>query len=214
MASSVAQAPVTREHLNTLIAELFGDPPARGPQAPAGVSTAGPRWQQAVTQVDEQLRTKLRVEVLPERMRKALEFVHADAVTIQADGTASVKSGTQTYTLSPECPCADAKNRKEFCKHALAVELHRRALALFHGTPAEPPPPPSLPPPQRRPAPARRQQRRLFRPRPCPPCPARPRPTRGTCTKRPPARASSSASGPWSCSTRCVGLMTPNCSAA
>ena len=99
-------------------------------------------WQQAVAQVEEQLRTKLRVEVLPERMRKALEFVRADAVTLQADGTASVKSGKQTYTLAPECTCGDAKNRTELCKHTLAVELHRRALALLPG-PAEPAPAPS-----------------------------------------------------------------------
>ena len=76
-------------------------------------------WQQAVAQVEEQLRTKLRVEVLPERMRKALEFVRADAVTLQADGSASVKSGKQTYTLAPECTCGDAKNRTELCKHTV-----------------------------------------------------------------------------------------------
>jgi hypothetical protein len=97
-------------------------------------------WQQAVTQVEEQLRTKLRVEILPERMRKALELVGAHAVTLQADGTASVQSGKQTYTLAPDCPCADAKHRTELCKHALAVELHRRALAVLPGPAAEPAP--------------------------------------------------------------------------
>jgi hypothetical protein len=56
-------------------------------------------WQQAVAQVEEQLCAKLRVEVLPERMRKALELVRADAVTLHADGSASVKSGNQTYPL-------------------------------------------------------------------------------------------------------------------
>jgi hypothetical protein len=81
------------------------------------------------------------MEDLPERMRKALEFVRANVVTLQADGTASVQSGKQTYTLAPDCPCADAKHRAELCKHALAVELHRRALALCHGTAAEPTPP-------------------------------------------------------------------------
>ena len=74
-------------------------------------------WQQAVAQVEEQLRAKLRVEVLPERMRKALDLVRANAVTLHADGTASVASGKQTYTLSPECKCGDAKNHTEFCKH-------------------------------------------------------------------------------------------------
>ena len=135
---SVTQAPATREPLNTLIAELYGD-------TPAPLSPAGSPWQQAVAQVAAQLRAKLRVEALPERMRKALEFVRANAVTLHADGTASVQSGKQTYTLTPDCPCADAKHRAELCKHALAVELHRRALALFHGTAAELSPAPAAP---------------------------------------------------------------------
>ena len=87
--------------------------------APDFGTPARQAWQQAVAQVEEQLRAKLRVEVLPERMRKALEFVRADAVTLQADGSASVTSGKQTYTLSPECTCGDAKNRTELCKHTV-----------------------------------------------------------------------------------------------
>ena len=117
--ASLAQAPATRERLNELVAELFGDQPTPPPQAPASLSTADQRWQQAVTQVGEQLCTKLRVEVLPERMRKALDLVRADAVTLHADGSASVQSGKQTYTLSPECTCGDAKNRTELCKHTV-----------------------------------------------------------------------------------------------
>ena len=143
MVSSVTQAPATRERLNELVAELFGDQPTPAPQPPASLSTAGQGWPQAVTQVGEQLRATLRVEVLPERQRKALDLVRADAVTLHADGTASVASGKQTYTLAPDCPCADAKHRAELCKHALAVELHRRALALFHGPAAAPAPTPS-----------------------------------------------------------------------
>ena len=140
MASSVAQPSAPRERLNELVAELYGDPPT-----PAYLSTAGPRWPQVVAQVEEQLCAKLRVEVLPERMRKALELVRANAVTLHADGTASVQSGKQTYPLAPDCHCADAKHRAELCKHALAVELHRRALALFHGTAGELPPAPAAP---------------------------------------------------------------------
>jgi len=101
---------------------------------------AGQAWPQAVAQVEEQLCAKLRVEVLPERMRKALDLVRADAVTLHADGSASVQSGKQTYTLAPECPCADAKHRAELCKHTLAVELHRRAVALLEGTAPAPAP--------------------------------------------------------------------------
>ena len=76
-------------------------------------------WQQAVAQVEEQLCAKLRVEVLPERMRKALELVRANAVTLHADGSASVQSGKQTYPLAPDCHCADATHRSELCKHAV-----------------------------------------------------------------------------------------------
>jgi hypothetical protein len=108
--------------------------------APDFGNPARQAWGEAVTQVEEQLRTKLRVEVLPERMRKALDLVRADAVTLHADGSASVQSGKQTYTLAPDCPCADAKHRTELCKHTLAVELHRRAVELFHGSAAAPAP--------------------------------------------------------------------------
>src|SRR6266571_4165773 len=75
--ASLTQAPATRERLNELVAELFGDQPTPPPHAPASLSTADQRWQQAVTQVGELLRAKLRVEILPERMRKALELVGA-----------------------------------------------------------------------------------------------------------------------------------------
>jgi hypothetical protein len=95
MVSSVTQ-PLTAEQLQRTVEELYGDRPTLTPQAPARLSTARQRWPQAVAQVEEQLRAKLRVEVLPERMRKALELVRANAVTLQADGTAEVKA--------PQCP--------------------------------------------------------------------------------------------------------------
>jgi hypothetical protein len=111
------------------VADLYGDrdtpPPAASPL---------PAWRQVVAQVNTELCTKLRLEGPTPRLQKALELVLAHAVTLQADGSASVLSGKQTYTLAPHCPCPDAKNRTELCKHALAVELHRRALALLDGT--------------------------------------------------------------------------------
>ena len=131
-------------------------------------------WQDAVTQVGEQLRAKLRVEVLPDRLHKALALVLAHAVTLHPDGTASVQSGKQTYRLAPECPCADATHRAELCKQTLAVELHRRALALLASmapassptaarAPASAPPPPSAeaPPPATTPAMEDTRQERL-----------------------------------------------------
>ena len=119
--------------------------------------TTRPRahWQDAVTQVGEQLRAKLRVEALPDRLHKALALVLAHAVTLYPDGTASVQSGTQTYRLAPECPCADATHRTELCTHTLAVELHRRALALLADTtPASGPTAAAKPPLARRPPPS------------------------------------------------------------
>jgi hypothetical protein len=132
--ASLPHTPAVREPLTTLVAELFGAQPTPAPQAATDRSTADERWQDAVTQVGEQLRAKLRVEALPERLHKALALVLAHAVTLHPDGTASVQSGTQTYRLAPECPCADATHRAELCQHSLAVELHRRTLALLDST--------------------------------------------------------------------------------
>jgi hypothetical protein len=132
--TSLPHPPATRASLPTLVAELFGDQtPAASPLL-ASHTTAGARWQDAVTQVGEQVRAKLRVEVLPDRLHKALALVLVHAVILHPDGTASVQSGKQTYRLAPDCPCADATHRAELCKHSLAVELHRRALALLAGT--------------------------------------------------------------------------------
>jgi hypothetical protein len=111
-----------------------GDQPTPASPLPASDPTAETHWHDAVTQVDEQLRAKLRVEVLPDRLHKALALVLAHAVTLDPDGTASVQSGKQTYRLAPDCPCADATHRAELCTHTLAVELHRRALALLDST--------------------------------------------------------------------------------
>jgi len=100
-----------------IVTEMSWDDMLDGKPVPE--NPARQAWRQAVAQVEEQLRAKLRVEILPERMRKALELVGAHAVTLQADGTASVQSGKQTYTLAPDCPCADAKHRTELCKHTV-----------------------------------------------------------------------------------------------
>ena len=58
------------------------------------------------------------------------------------------RAGSRPTRLAPDCPCADATHRTEFCKHTLAVELHRRALALLDGTvPASSPTAASAEPP-------------------------------------------------------------------
>ncbi len=152
MMATVPQTPDPREPLSTLIAECVGDQPPSASPLQASAPTAEVYWHAAVTQVGEQLRAKLRVEVLPDRLHKALALVLAHAVSLDPDGTATVQSGKQTYRLAPDCPCADATHRAALCTHTLAVELHRRALALLDSTvPASSPTaaraPVSAPPP-------------------------------------------------------------------
>jgi hypothetical protein len=78
--TSLAYTPATREPLTTLVTELFGDQPAPASPLPTSDHTAETSWQDAVTQVGEQLRAKLHVEALPERLHKALALVLAHAV--------------------------------------------------------------------------------------------------------------------------------------
>jgi hypothetical protein len=66
--TSLAHTPATREPLTTLVTELFGDQPIPASPLPASDHTAGESWHDAVTQVGEQVRAKLRVEALPERL--------------------------------------------------------------------------------------------------------------------------------------------------
>ena len=205
--ASLPHPPAPREPLTTLVTECFGDQPTPAPPPPA-THTAGERWHDAVTQVGEQLRAKLRVEALPERLHKALALVLAHAVTLHPDGTASVQSGKQTYRLAPDCPCADALHRTELCKHSLAVELHRRALALLDSTalvpassttalaaeaPAGATPPPVL---------KHRQQPR-HPPQRTPARSGSPAPTAGTSTKPRPAVACGCAWVRLNSCTRC-----------
>ena len=121
--------PASRSPRSSPSSSATSPPPHR--RSRRATRTTETHWQDAVTQVGEQLRAKLRVEVLPDRLHKALALVLAHAVTLHPDGTASVQSGKQTYRLAPDCPCADATHRAELCKHTLAVELHRRTLALL-----------------------------------------------------------------------------------
>ena len=132
--SSRPHTPATREPLTTRVAERFGDLSTPASPLPASDDTTSERWHATVTQVGEQLRAKLRVEALPDRLHKALALVLAHAVTLHPDGTASVQSGKQTSRLAPDCASADTTHRAELCTHTLAVELHRRALALLAST--------------------------------------------------------------------------------
>jgi hypothetical protein len=68
MMSSLPHTSATREPLTTLVAALFGDLPTPASPLPASDHTTGERWHDAVTQVGEQVRAKLRVEALPGRV--------------------------------------------------------------------------------------------------------------------------------------------------
>jgi hypothetical protein len=55
---------------------------------------------------------------------KAMDLVLSGCVTLHEDGTATVKSGTHTYEIAPDCTCEDARRRTpRHCKHYLAVKL-------------------------------------------------------------------------------------------
>lgn len=88
---------------------------------------------QAVRQAAENLALVL---YAGDRLPKALNLVLANAVTINADGIAQVRSGQRTYTIPPAegCPCEDAKRRTWFCKHYIAMLIAKRAAALLQGT--------------------------------------------------------------------------------
>jgi hypothetical protein len=100
------------------------------------------RLQQAVTQAAEQVFTQPAVQANPERLHKAMDLVLTGAVTLQEDGTATVKSGSHTYQINGECTCGDAQHRTRWCKHYLAVRIQRRATALLQGTAHDPAPAP------------------------------------------------------------------------
>jgi hypothetical protein len=70
-----------------------------------------------------------------ERLQKALDFVLTGAVTLNADGTATVKSGSHAYQINGECPCQDSQTRSKYCKHYLAVQLLKRTLERLHQSP-------------------------------------------------------------------------------
>ena len=63
-----------------------------------------------------------------ERMQSAVGLVLTGAVTLSDDGSATVKSGSHTYTITPMdgCTCADSRYRSRYCKHFIAVELLQR----------------------------------------------------------------------------------------
>jgi hypothetical protein len=89
------------------------------------------RWQQATFQVAKHMHHAQ----TGDRLTKALDLVLTNAVTLNADGTATVKSGGRAYRINGQCPCEDARRRTLWCKHKLAAEIHKRATASLQDTP-------------------------------------------------------------------------------
>jgi hypothetical protein len=95
------------------------------------------RLLQAALQATELLKEQPDVPLTQDRLTKALDLVLSNAVLLYPDNTASVNSGSRRYTVANgSCSCADATHRGHTCKHQLAVDIHRRAMALLQDTPA------------------------------------------------------------------------------
>ncbi len=68
-----------------------------------------------------------------ERLHNAADLVLTGSVSLNGNGSATVKSGSHTYQIESEngCTCADSQQRSKYCKHAIAVELLKRTHALM-----------------------------------------------------------------------------------
>ncbi len=70
------------------------------------ISHAKP-WQQATLRAAEQMHWTHSKD----RLTRALDLVLTNAVVVNTDGTATVKSGSRTYEINGRCTCEDAKHR-------------------------------------------------------------------------------------------------------
>jgi hypothetical protein len=125
---SVANPQHSPQAANPSAVELSWDDALDGNFPP----TRQQRLQQAAVAAAEQLQEQADLPVTHDRLTKALDLVLSNAVALSHDNTASVLSGSRSYTVANGgCSCADAKQRGARCKHQLAVEIHRRAAALL-----------------------------------------------------------------------------------
>jgi hypothetical protein len=112
--------------------------------------TAQPGWHETVAEVAAQAQAAL--PSAPGRVEKAEQLVLAGAVTLLADGTATVQSQQDPATVytvrQGHCPCPDFSTAPEGqCKHRIAVWMAKRATVLMTQRPPAPNGmPPALPP--------------------------------------------------------------------
>jgi hypothetical protein len=83
-----------------------------------------------------------------DKLQKAMDLVLSGSVILHQDATATVKSGSHTYQLAPECACQDSQHRSRYCKHFLAVELLKRTYFRLNHSPNGHQPTPLIPQPQ------------------------------------------------------------------
>jgi hypothetical protein len=90
-----------------------------------------------------------------ERLTKALALAQDGNVVLEDDGSATVTSGVNHYTVQADgtCDCPDYVKRGAPCKHVVAVLIHVRAQALLAPSPSDavPPPAAATPPPPAQP---------------------------------------------------------------
>ena len=70
-----------------------------------------------------------------DRLTKAMDLVLGGSVTLHADGTATVKSGSHTYHLEPDCTCQDSQQRSEQAPEGACVRrryVRCMGLAVLH----------------------------------------------------------------------------------
>jgi SWIM zinc finger len=114
------------------IAALFGDHDQ--PSYPSSPDDPQVHLQRAAVTATQQVQQQYDGALDSEQLSKALDFVLARAVHTHLDGSTTVRSGSQVYTVAGGvCTCADYQHRTHLCKHMLAVEIHARtAILLSH----------------------------------------------------------------------------------
>jgi hypothetical protein len=114
-----------RRRVPRLGADLRSDQLPPGPNGSAPTHDAVARWHEAVRRAVVANHPDFVPE--PARFRTTLDLARAKAVTLHEDGTATVRSGTHTYEIAPDCTCKDAETVSKYCKHLLATMIVKEA---------------------------------------------------------------------------------------
>jgi hypothetical protein len=121
------------QHLNSTtqaaVDVLFGE---------SNGSTAADPVGAAIASAAEQLRRE-HAGVDGKRLTAAMQIVLDNGVEMRLDGSAVVRHGENIYSVSHGvCSCPDQQYRGSFCKHQIAVQLHRMAWERLTPKPSAP----------------------------------------------------------------------------